>query len=68
MIKDSPCYKCTNRKVTANYNCHVDCEEYLMYKSKLNDLPKKDREDVYAAYINKAIYRRKKIKNEKNRT
>lgn len=32
----SPCYKCKNRKVTADYNCHSDCDRYITWKAEVN--------------------------------
>ena len=26
-----PCFKCKDRKVTRDYNCHTDCVKYLQY-------------------------------------
>lgn len=68
MIKESPCYNCEKRVANAEYNCHQDCTEYLDYRNQLSNLNKQQRDDVYSSYISKTIYRKKKIKNEKNRT
>ena len=32
---DSPCHECKSRKVTADYNCHLDCPRYAEYREKL---------------------------------
>lgn len=64
---ESPCYNCKKRKVNAQYNCHTDCAEYLEYKKQLQSLRPEDRQNIYQSYICDAIYRKRKIKNEKNR-
>ena len=66
MLKDSPCWNCTRRKVTSDYNCHSDCLEYKKYKDELMSLPQDNRNEIYAAYIANAIYKKRKKKNEKN--
>ena len=68
MIKESPCHHCNKRVVSDNYNCHHDCAEYLSYREELANLNKEERDDVYQAYIVNAVYRKRKSKNEKNRT
>lgn len=68
MIKESPCRDCTKRNVTANYNCHHDCAEYLAYRAELAELNAQERNDIYSAYIVNAVYRKRKRKHEKNRT
>lgn len=29
----APCKDCKDRKVTEDYNCHMDCEKYLAFKA-----------------------------------
>ena len=67
MTLDSPCHGCSKRKVTAEYNCHSNCAEYAEYKAELAKNEKPIKELIYTSYIQKAIYKRRKIKNEKNR-
>lgn len=64
---ECPCKDCTKRSVTVGYNCHSHCIDYDEYKAELAEKSKPERDDIYASYINKAIYKRRKIKNEKNR-
>ena len=68
MVKDSPCRNCDKRVATATYNCHHDCVEYLAYREELANLNKEERDNVYQSYIVNAVYRKRKCKNEKNRT
>lgn len=63
MIK-SPCYKCEKR----HKNCHSKCEDYADYRKQLQALKPEQKDDIYSSYLCNAIYRRRKIKNEKNRT
>lgn len=67
MTMDSPCHNCGKRNVTAEYNCHSDCKDYADYKVELAKKEKPIREQIYTSYIQKAIYKRRKKKNEKNR-
>lgn len=65
MIMDSPCYNCDRRVATSEYNCHSDCEDYANYKKELSTVSNCKKEDVYSAYIEKAIYRRRMAKHER---
>lgn len=59
-----PCKGCENRTPT----CHSSCDGYKEYRQKLDEVKKAKGADVYTSYIINAICRRKKAKNEKNRT
>lgn len=67
-MKNSPCYKCEKRKVTADYNCHTDCPDYAEYRREIDEAKKSKGENVYVNYMINSVQRRKKKKNEKNRT
>lgn len=43
-IINSPCYKCENRKVTTEYNCHSHCDAYEDYKKKLKTYNESNRQ------------------------
>lgn len=32
---NSPCNGCTKRKVSAEYNCHNDCKDYMDFKDEV---------------------------------
>ena len=68
-MKSDPCYKCPDRKVTKEYNCHSNCPRYA---EQVEDC-KKRREynngynSDYMNYKNSLMEKRIKRKNEKNR-
>jgi hypothetical protein len=68
MVINSPCKDCTKRNVSEHYNCHHDCPEYIAYRAELERLNNEQKDDVYASYVINAVYRKRKMKNEKNRT
>lgn len=68
MIKESPCHNCERRWITETGNCHQTCTEYLEYRKRLASLGKNERDEVYEAYISRAIYKKRKKKNEKHNT
>jgi hypothetical protein len=67
-MKNSPCFKCEKRKVTADYNCHTDCPDYAEYRREIAEVKKKNDDSIFVNYMITSIQRRRKKKNEKNRT
>lgn len=64
MIKYSPCYKCEKRHDL----CHSTCEKYAKYQKALEAENEARKEHETTDFIVSNIIKRKKNKNEKNRT
>lgn len=62
-MRNSPCYKCEKRKVTADYNCHTDCPDYAEYRREIDEMKKARNDCVYVNYINQ--FGRKEEEKEK---
>lgn len=43
----APCKDCKDRKVTEDYNCHMDCEKYLAFHAYRTAI-REDRAKKYA--------------------
>ena len=69
MSKTDPCYKCTRRKVTLDYNCHSHCPDYAKMVADNEKRKQYARKKVgeYESYLSNVINKRRRIRNEKNR-
>jgi hypothetical protein len=67
-MKNSPCYKCENRKVTKDNNCHTDCPDYAKYRQEIDKSQKPSGENIYVNYMINSVQRKRKKKNEKYRS
>ena len=57
----APCRDCPNRKVTADYNCHSHCKEYLLYREQQDKIIEQKIAKVYEdGYYVQSIRQRKK--------
>jgi hypothetical protein len=67
-MRNSPCYKCERRKATDAYNCHTDCPDYAEYRKEIDEMKKARGENIYISYMINSVQKKRKKKNEKNRT
>ena len=68
-MSECPCKDCAKRVATVEYNCHSHCKDYADWKAELERLKEyNNQDDICADYFNKKMIKRRKEKNEKNRT
>ena len=65
---NSPCFKCEDRKVIGDYNCHSHCERYAEYRKTIEENKRKQSDIAICNYMINSVQKKRKKKNEKNRT